>query len=260
MSGWAPLPVVAAPPTFPVIETFGPVIQGEGVLAGVPTHFVRFGGCDYRCSWCDSMYAVDPVQVKTNAVKLSTQEVLARVTALPSGPQWVTLSGGNPALLELGALVERLHEAGYLVAVETQGSRWRDWLGDLDCLTVSPKPPSSGMAAKTDRDLARFMNNYPHPLAMDALKIVVFNDADYEWARDVFSLYAHWPRFLSVGTDPVGEWGSEVVSAISYRDTLERVGRRYAWLTGKAAGDPEMRHVRILPQLHVMAFGHARGV
>lgn len=38
--------------TFPVIECFGPTIQGEGALAGLPTLFVRFGGCDFRCSWC----------------------------------------------------------------------------------------------------------------------------------------------------------------------------------------------------------------
>ena len=44
----------------PVVEIFGPTIQGEGAEAGVPTHFVRVGGCDYRCIWCDTMYAVDP--------------------------------------------------------------------------------------------------------------------------------------------------------------------------------------------------------
>src|SRR5262249_776223 len=42
-----------------VSEIFGPTIQGEGVLIGLPTVFVRSGGCDYRCSWCDSMHAVD---------------------------------------------------------------------------------------------------------------------------------------------------------------------------------------------------------
>ena len=53
--------------TFPVIEIFGPTIQGEGAEAGLPTHFVRLGGCDYRCSWCDTMYAVDPATVRANA-------------------------------------------------------------------------------------------------------------------------------------------------------------------------------------------------
>ena len=49
---------------FPVVEVFGPTIQGEGELAGVPTAFVRFGGCDYRCTWCDSLHAVLPEDVR----------------------------------------------------------------------------------------------------------------------------------------------------------------------------------------------------
>ena len=43
-----------------IAEVFGPTIQGEGALIGEPTVFVRTGGCDYRCAWCDSMHAVDP--------------------------------------------------------------------------------------------------------------------------------------------------------------------------------------------------------
>ena len=57
--------------THPVIEVFGPTIQGEGAEAGLPTHFVRFGGCDYRCSWCDTMYAVDPAVLWATAERLS---------------------------------------------------------------------------------------------------------------------------------------------------------------------------------------------
>ena len=52
---------------YPVIEIFGPTIQGEGSEAGLATHFIRVGGCDYRCSWCDTMYAVDPAAVRANA-------------------------------------------------------------------------------------------------------------------------------------------------------------------------------------------------
>src|SRR3954453_7764862 len=114
--------------TFPVIEVFGPTIQGEGAEAGLPTHFVRFGGCDYRCSWCDTMYAVDPAVVRATAERLSDDAIVERLDGLGGAPRWVTLSGGNPALHQLGALVGVLHERGSLVGAETQGSVWRDWL------------------------------------------------------------------------------------------------------------------------------------
>src|SRR3954451_9335561 len=108
----------------PVVEIFGPTIQGEGAEAGVPTRFVRVGGCDFRCSWCDTMYAVDPEIVRTTAEKLSTREIVERIEALDGRPDWVTISGGNPALHTLDELVAGLHRSGFRVSVETQGSRW----------------------------------------------------------------------------------------------------------------------------------------
>src|SRR3954451_15031820 len=137
--------------TFPVIEIFGPTIQGEGAEAGLPTHFVRLGGCDFRCSWCDTMYAVDPVQVRARSRRLDGAHIADAVAAPAGRPQWVTVSGGNPALHEFGDCVALLQERGFRVAAETQGSLWRDWLSALDRLTISPKPPSSGMATPANR-------------------------------------------------------------------------------------------------------------
>src|SRR3954449_7996150 len=82
--------------TFPVIEIFGPTIQGEGAEAGLPTHFVRLGGCDYRCAWCDTMYAVDPATVRAASERLAAAEVVERLRGLDGHPEWVTISGGNP--------------------------------------------------------------------------------------------------------------------------------------------------------------------
>src|SRR3954453_23079289 len=90
--------------TFPVIEIFGPTIQGEGAEAGLPRHFVRLGGCDYRCSWCDTMYAVDPATVRATSERLLAAEIVERLERLEGRPEWVTLSGGNPALHRLEAL------------------------------------------------------------------------------------------------------------------------------------------------------------
>src|SRR3954470_4973626 len=84
--------------TFPVVEVFGPTVQGEGPDAGIPAYFVRFGGCDWRCTWCDSMHAVDPAEVRAHAERLTATEIVDRLRALPPGPGLTVLSGGNPAL------------------------------------------------------------------------------------------------------------------------------------------------------------------
>jgi 7-carboxy-7-deazaguanine synthase len=236
--------------THPVIEVFGPTIQGEGAEAGVSTHFIRLGGCDYRCTWCDTMYAVDPPLVRANAERLSVDAILARVAVLEGQPRWVTLSGGNPALHRLADLVDGLHEAGFLVAAETQGSVWRPWLASLDRLTISPKPPSSGMA--TERHLALFegfMTEAVSAYELSVLKIVCFDATDLSWAKNIAAHYPSLPLFLSAGTP--------VPASVEIRDA---VGERYRWLCEAVAADPELAHARVLPQLHVIAWKEATGV
>lgn len=252
---------------FPVIEVFGPTIQGEGALAGLPTLFVRFGGCDYRCSWCDSMYAVDPTEVRENAVKMPADSIVAALLALiSSGPPnglWVTLSGGNPALMNFDRAPEKfdfiagLQRHGFRVSVETQGSRWRDWLAEVDHLTISPKPPSSGMATRqhalqTERFLIRAEEM---PYEKRSVKIVVFNDDDYDWARAFIMAQQNigpMQTFLSVGTDQE--------HVMDEHRTFAGISDRYGWLCDKVAADPAFRNTRVLPQLHVLAFGTGRGV
>lgn len=235
----------------PVVEIFGPTIQGEGAEAGVPTHFVRVGGCDFRCSWCDTMYAVDPEVVRATSEKLGTEEIVARVVALQGRPEWVAISGGNPALHDLGELVARLHGTGYRVSVETQGSRWASWLHDVDRLTISPKPPSSGMAtARHARQLENFMTETMSASTHRAiLKFVAFDDADLEWAVRLAARYESLPLYLSAGT-PVP----------AHDDVRDAVGERYRWLCETVAARPELAHARVLPQLHVIAWKGATGV
>jgi 7-carboxy-7-deazaguanine synthase len=234
----------------PVIEIFGPTIQGEGPDAGVPAYFVRFGGCDYRCIWCDSMHAVDPAKVRANAERLTADQIAERLGELPDGPSLVVLSGGNPALLDLGALVLALKQDGRRVAVETQGSRWRDWLADVNRLVISPKPPSSGMVGTEELNAFKaFMSNVTLASA-PVLKIVVFDQADLEWAVARHRDHPRLPLFLSAGTD-VG---------LGEEETLGRLRKRYRWLCETVARWPDLRDARVQPQLHVIAWGTATGV
>src|ERR1700745_4233675 len=88
-----------------ISEIFGPTIQGEGPLIGRPTVFVRTGGCDYRCSLCDTLYAVLP-EYRDEWTPMPPAEIIARVNELADGkPMLVSLSGGNPALQPLAPLI-----------------------------------------------------------------------------------------------------------------------------------------------------------
>jgi len=181
--------------TLRIAEIFGPTIQGEGALIGVPTVFVRTGGCDYRCIWCDSMHAVDSAYRHTWA-PMTTEAVMAEIERLAGGPLTVSLSGGNPAIQDFGPLIAMGRARGYGFGLETQGSVARDWFADLDLLTLSPKPPSSAMDtdwALLDACIASAKT------ARIVLKIVVFDEGDYAYARDVAARYPALPVYLQPG-------------------------------------------------------------
>jgi 7-carboxy-7-deazaguanine synthase len=254
--------------TLPVVETFGPTVQGEGALAGLPTMFVRLGYCDYRCEWCDSMFSVEPAQVSENAERLTAGEILERLRPGWFPGMYVTLSGGNPAIHDLTELVEILRYYSWRVAVETQGSIWRDWLATVDHLVVSPKPPSSGMATSRHREQTEAFLDAAQTWIPErqkrSIKIVVFDQKDLDWARELLvsrkAAMEWWDSFLSVGTPPITAWGAEWKHATSEAEVRRQVCDRYRWLCEAVAGDDAFVSTRVLPQLHVLAWSHSRGV
>ncbi len=233
-----------------ISEIFGTTIQGEGVLLGAPTVFVRTGGCDFRCNWCDTLYAVLP-QHKSEWIPLSAQEILTRVLALTGGkPILITLSGGNPALAPLAPLIEMGKARDFSFALETQGSVARDWFSELDFLILSPKPPSSGMETRWER-VAQCVEAAGEK-AQVSLKIVVFDDADYAFAREAASRFSQLPLILQPGTPPA--------NAASTRAMFnENIAARVEWLIQCVARDG-WHEVRIVPQTHVLLWGNKRGV
>lgn len=240
----------------PVMEIFGPTIQGEGMVVGQKTMFVRTGGCDYSCSWCDSAFTWNGTE---KAKAMSAEEVfdklveLGQVKDVPGALNFnhVTISGGNPALIgvPMKELIDLLKEENIKVGLETQGSRWQDWFYDISDLTISPKPPSSGMV--TDfLMLDEIIDKLTNSKTYFTLKVVVFDDRDYEYARDIHKRYPHVEFFLSVGNEDSAEEG----------DISGRLLQKLDWLWDKVLNDEEMNDAKPLPQLHTLIWANKRSV
>lgn len=232
-----------------VMEYFGPTFQGEGPLIGRTSHFIRFGGCDFRCTFCDSMFAVEPASIRANAKRMTDDEIVDALAALEPRAKWVTLTGGNPALQDLLQVVLRLKRMGFMVTAETQGSIFKGWLRSLDLLIVSPKPPSM---VKNNAGLTRFMEQTN---GVDrVMKVPVFTPEDFEWAMCLHSIYPTVPFYLSVGNmKPPGK-------AAEGEDPRPGVLEALTWLLELSLTDPRAMDVTVLPQMHVLAWGNRQGV
>lgn len=104
-----------------ISEIFGPTVQGEGALIGVPTVFVRTGGCDFRCSWCDTLYAVEP-QFKSQWQAMTAGQIMQRVSELSGGvPLLVTLSGGESGFAAAGTFAGAWPCAGVSLCARNPG-------------------------------------------------------------------------------------------------------------------------------------------
>ncbi|ACT02936.1 7-carboxy-7-deazaguanine synthase QueE [Paenibacillus sp. JDR-2] len=236
----------------PVMEIFGPTVQGEGMVIGQKTMFVRTAGCDYSCSWCDSAFTWDGTG-KDDTRMLTASEIVGELRELGGNTfSHVTLSGGNPALLKnADELVDALHRDGVRVAVETQGSRWQDWLLAIDELTLSPKPPSSGMTTNwevLDEIVARLAGG-SNPFS---LKVVVFDEQDLAYAAKVHNRYPGVTFFVQTGNDDLIEGDNGKLAA--------KLIERYEWLIDQVMKREDMTNVRVLPQLHALVWGNKRGV
>lgn len=136
-------------------------LQGEGFYQGHAAYFVRLGGCDVGCVWCD-------VKESWNAdrhPKMTIAEIIDVISATPA--RLVVITGGEPLMHELQPLTDALHAAGLQTNIETSGSH--PISGNWDWICLSPK---------------KFKAPIPEivPLANE-LKVVVFNKSDFEWAE-----------------------------------------------------------------------------
>jgi 7-carboxy-7-deazaguanine synthase len=111
-------------------------IQGEGILTGVPSAFVRTSGCPLRCGWCDTPYT----SWEPAGESMSVDDVLARVAAFRT--RHVVLTGGEPVVAAgVEELCDRLHQGGYHITLETAAVAFKPLACDL--FSLSPKLSNS---------------------------------------------------------------------------------------------------------------------
>lgn len=137
-------------------------VQGEGAYTGAAAWFIRLGGCDVGCAWCDVKESWD-----VNAHPQVTAGTLVDEAVASKAPICV-VTGGEPAMHDLTALTEGLQAAGIRTHIETSGTH--PLTGSWDWITFSPKrfkAPLDAIYAQTDE-----------------LKVIVVNRQDLEWGRE----------------------------------------------------------------------------
>ena len=183
-------------------------IQGESSHAGRPCVFVRLTACDLRCVWCDSPYAFH------EGTKRAMEDVVAEVLAF--GCPLVEVTGGEPLLQQdVYPLMERLHEAGLQVLIETGGHRSIADVPGHATIIMDVKCPGSGEAAKHDA------GNFARLRRHDEVKFVVRDRADYDYARQVVEQEALPGRVAAIHFSPVhGELDPKTLSEWVLADRL----------------------------------------
>src|SRR5215203_2031823 len=151
--------------SLPVMEHIY-TIQGEGFHQGKAAYFIRLGGCDVGCVWCDvkdSWDAEKHPKLKVESLKLIVKETPAEI---------VVITGGEPLMYDLTELTKELQAAGLKTNIETSGAH--PLSGKWDWICLSPK---------------KFKAPLPGILQQaDELKIVVFNKSDFDWAEKYAAL------------------------------------------------------------------------
>jgi len=223
-----------------VAETFLS-LQGEGLLIGMPSFFIRTSGCNLHCAWCDTPYTSWAPEGERRGVA----ELVA--AARSSGAGHVVITGGEPLLQrEIGALTRALRSAGLHVTVETAGTLAPDF--ECDLLSVSPKTANSDPEGRYRdrhcrlradlRPLVALLVRFPE----HQIKLVVRGAGDMPEIMALLEALAHRRR-------------DRVLLMAEGRTATEVAAR-----SGEVAALCLAHGFRYTPRLHLDLFGGGRGV
>lgn len=175
-------------------------IQGEGILTGIPTVFIRTTGCNLRCSYCDTTYAYQ------GGRKMSIDEILLEISTYQCNH--ICITGGEPLLQEeTKQLIRQLQEKNFEISLETNGSQSLQSFTTRNHLMISMdiKTPSSTMQNNNLFDNIELLTQN------DQLKCIIQNEEDYTYAKKMIEQYK--PN-CPVIFQPA--WGSETTDLASW--------------------------------------------
>jgi len=204
--------------------------QGEGVLVGELMYFIRLGGCNLSCSWCDTDYA------KYDFEEHSIYNIKEKLKKDNWGKnRWVCITGGEPLMQKnIRFLIDLLLEEKYKIILETNGSYP---VNDFKKIMISMdiKCPSSG---ETENNI---LSNISYLTEKDQLKFVIDTNNDYIYANYIINKYK--PKCVCV-FQPVSK---------NFDNSTT-----FKWLFEKSTKD--LLNVRVILQQHKIIFGEVRGV
>lgn len=218
-----------------VNDVFGPTIQGEGIYAGMRSFFIRLQGCDLACRFCDTKESWN----ESNGTEIPGEEIIDKLLQLGLRPKdIVVITGGNPFKQNLSSLLKLLEP--YTVQIETQGTILPDY--DLGDITVILSPKIGHM-----ENTMRFYNQVVQSGAMCWLKFSITPDQlPYIGSRlDQFEVPEDELIFISCITTSGDDYMKKIQT--DYRSLCEKVAL-------------STRNYIVMPQLHVIAWGHKKGV
>ena len=226
------------------VTEFFPSLQGEGILIGTPTYFIRLSRCNLQCKFCDTKYS-------WKMGKLMTEEELWSEIKPWSNLPRLCITGGEPMLQGFQMLCEIIkNRSAMQIDLETNGtiSCHPMKLKDVDVLTISPKLSNSGMKDTINRDTLNELLRHPFV----QLKFVCESCADVSEALELVNSL-HAGERASITFQPQGLKFKKIKEYLSFLREL------WEYVKGIQTKHPQY-DLHVLPQLHRMLFGQRRGV